>query len=229
MSFSSLESLLKQYSTKSFPILGAAIGSESFCPLDLSVSNTALKNVNISSSKDLESYIWDYMKQHQASVAYGGYLEPRGIYRRSDYFNQNNPETERNIHLGLDLWIEADTPIYAPLSGKLHSFQNNTNYGDYGPTILLEHELEGHVFYTLYGHLSVKSLEGKQVGQKVEKGDLIATLGKAKVNGDYPPHLHFQIIKDLQGKTGDYPGVCNIQELEFYTRNCPDPKLLLKL
>ena len=94
---------------------------------------------------------------------------------------------------------------------------------------MLEHELEGYVFYTLYGHLSVKSLEGKQVGQKVEKGDLIATLGKAEVNGDYPPHLHFQIIKDLQGKTGDYPGVCNIQELEFYTSNCPDPKLLLKL
>ena len=26
----------------------------------------------------------------------------------------------------------------------------------------------------------------------------------AEVNGDYPPHLHFQIINDLQGNFGDF-------------------------
>ena len=78
------------------------------------------------------------MVSNNAKVAYGGYLETRSIYQRSTYFNQENPETERNIHLGVDLWIEAGTPIYAPLEGTLHSFKNNTNYGDYGPTIILK-------------------------------------------------------------------------------------------
>ena len=50
-----------------------------------------------------------------------------------------------------------------------------------------------------------------------------------EVNGDYPPHLHFQIINDLQGNFGDYLGVCSANELDFYKENCPDPNLILKL
>ena len=169
------------------------------------------------------------MKLQNAKVAYGGYLEKRGIYRRSDYFNQEDPETERNIHLGLDLWIEAGTPVFSPLEGHIHSFKNNTNYGDYGPCIILEHYLNGFKFYTLYGHLSFESLIDREVGTIIQRGEQIATLGIPEVNGKYPPHLHFQIIKDLQDYDGDYPGVCNKINLEFYLENCPDPNLLLKL
>lgn len=222
-----LDQFLK--SLKPEPLISSSRSNNSYVPLNLSLNNKELANVDVSSSKNLERFIWNYMAQNRASVAYGGYLEQRGIYRRSDYFNQDNPETERNIHLGLDLWIEADTPIYAPLDAKIHSFQNNTNYGDYGPAIILEHAIDRHIFYTLYGHLSLESLEDKSLGQIVSKGDKIATLGKAEVNGDYPPHLHFQIIKDLQGKTGDYPGVCNALELDFYKENCPNPNFLLNL
>ena len=131
--------------------------------------------------------------------------------------------------MGLDLWIEADTPIYAPLNGTIHSFKNNGNYGDYGPTLILKHLIDQIEFYTLYGHLSLASLEGLNVGIEVKQGEQIATLGTAEVNGDYPPHLHFQIIKDLQNFKGDYPGVSNQLGLEFYTQNCPDPNLLLGL
>jgi hypothetical protein len=41
--------------------------------------------------------------------------------------------------------------------------------------------------------------------------------------------LHFQIINDMQGKKGDYPGVSSKKELAFYKKNCPDPNLLLKI
>ncbi len=197
--------------------------------LDLSVDNTALQTVNVSDADDLERFIWKYMKSNKAKIAYGGYLEKRGIYQRSTYFNQTNLETERNIHLGLDLWIEADTPIYAPLSGTIHSFKNNTNHGDYGPTLILKHHIEGVEFYTLYGHLSLASIEDLDVGVEVTQGTEIAKLGTAEVNGDYPPHLHFQIIKDIQDFSGDYPGVCNQLDLAFYKNNCPNPNLLLKL
>ncbi|MGB5188485.1 MAG: peptidase M23, partial [Robiginitalea sp.] len=51
----------------------------------------------------------------------------------------------------------------------------------------------------------------------------IGRLGSAKENGGYAPHLHFQLIRDLEGFRGDYPGVCALQQLEFYRQNCPDP------
>ena len=231
MSFSSFETFLK--SLNPFPVLGKHISKESYIPLDLSIHNTELKTVDVSSSSDLETYIWQYIKTQNARVAYGGYLEQRGIYQRSDYFNASQTEQsqqeERNIHLGIDLWIEVGSPIYAPLRGEIHSFKNNTNYGDYGPTIILKHHIEDKTFYTLYGHLSLDSIEHLKVGVEVKQGEQIATLGKAEVNGDYPPHLYFQIIKDIQDYTGDYPGVSSAKHLEFYKENCPDANLLLKL
>jgi murein DD-endopeptidase MepM/ murein hydrolase activator NlpD len=81
----------------------------------------------------------------------------------------------------------------------------------------------------LYGHLSLDSLNGKKVGDFVEKGKQIATLGLPPINGDYAPHLHFQIIIDMENKKGDYPGVCSSKTLAFYLQNCPDPNLLLKI
>jgi murein DD-endopeptidase MepM/ murein hydrolase activator NlpD len=205
------------------------ISKNAYVPLDLSIHNKELDSIDVSSSKALEAYIWNHLKSNNARVAFGGYLEQRGIYNRSDYFNTNKLEEERNIHLGLDLWVEAGTEIYAPLVGKIHSFKNNTNYGDYGPTLILEHHIENETFFTLYGHLSLTSIQSLKVRVEVKQGQRIATLGTAEVNGDYAPHLHFQIIRDIQNYKGDYPGVSNQLDLDFYKTNCPDPNLLLKL
>jgi len=221
--------LLANLGNESLFVLDQTILKSDYVALDLSVTNENLKTVDVSSSEKLGNYIDNHIVSNHAKVAFGGYLETRGIYNRSDYFNDQNPETERNIHLGLDLWIAAETPIYAPLDGEIHSFQNNTNFGDYGPTIILKHSIEGVEFYTLYGHLSLTSIENLQVGQQFKKGAQIATLGDVTVNGDYPPHLHFQIIKDMQHYKGDYPGVSSKIDLEFYKENCPDPNLLLCL
>ena len=163
-------------------------------------------------------------------MAYGGYLEKRALYKRSSYFlTEENPLKERNIHIGLDIWAPATTKIIAPLEGIIHSFQNNQNVGDYGPTIILEHQLEDFKFYTLYGHLSIQSIENCQIGNPIEKGDSFASLGDPSVNGDYAPHLHFQLILNLENKQGDYPGVSSAADLNFYQQNCPNPNLLLKI
>lgn len=210
-------------------VLDSNISINDYVPLDLSKSNKDLAAVDVSSSNKLESYINAHITAHKAKVAYGGYIEIRNIYQRSSYFKAANPETERNIHLGLDLWIAAETPIYTPLDAEVHSFKNNTNFGDYGPTIILEHSIDDILFYTLYGHLSLGSIENLKIGQTFKKGEQIATLGDESINGDYAPHLHFQIIKDLQDYKGDYPGVCSKMDLEFYKENCLDPNLILKL
>ncbi len=226
MSPSLFEIVLK--SINAHPLVDPSISSNNYIPIDLSIHNSILQNINSSSSKDLDIYIWNHIKAHNAKIAYGGYLEKRNIYKRSNYFN-NNLNTERNIHIGLDLWIEAGTVIYAPFNGQVHSFKNNTNYGDYGPTLVLRHQIKKITFYTLYGHLSLNSLKDKKVGLKILKGQRIATLGTTEVNGDYPPHLHFQIIKDIQNYFGDYPGVCNTMHLKYYKKNCPNPNLVLHL
>lgn len=227
MPTSPFDSVLQSLDT--FPVLGEAYANDDYVPLDLSVNNPDLQAVNVSSSEDLETYIWNHIKTSKAKIAYGGYIEKRGIYNRSSHFNQQNKETERNIHLGIDLWIEVNTPIYTPLDAELHSFKDNFGFGNYGPTLILKHSIDALEFYTLYGHLSKSSLNEKRVGEKIEKGQQIATLGTAKVNGDYPPHLHFQVIKDIEDYIGDYPGVSNQKDLEFYKTNCPNPNLLLRL
>lgn len=198
-------------------------------PLDLSIKNQELNTVDVSSSKSLGIYIMSQLKKNNATVAYGGYLETRNIYSRSQYFNTEVEDTQRNIHLGLDLWLPVNSPVFTPLDATLHSFNNNQNHGDYGPTIILKHEVDAIEFFTLFGHLSLGSIENLKIGQKFGKGQEIGKLGDDTINGDYPPHLHFQIIKNIGNYHGDYPGVCSKDNLELYRENCLDPDLLLKL
>lgn len=224
-----LKTRLAAFASQNICILDASISKSDYMPIDLSEANKDLQTFDISSSKDWKTYITNYLKERNKKVAFGGYLEKRGIYNRSDYFNNPNPETERNIHIGLDLWIEAGTSVLASFKGEIHSFKDNTNFGDYGPTIILKHEIDGLEFFTLYGHLSRESLKNLKLGAKVKQGETIARLGKADVNGDYAPHLHFQIIIDLEGNVGDYPGVCSQQNLYKFLNNCPNPNILLHL
>lgn len=218
-----LQTLLANHFTQ---VIDQKYGREDFMSLDLSIDNKDLDSVDISSASEMESYIKKLLRKAQKKVAIGGYLEERGIYRRSNHFNDPKEE-ERNIHLGVDLWADAGTSVLSAFDARVHSFQNNTNFGDYGPTIILEHHLKEESFYTLYGHLSLESLQHIHKEKKIQKGEVIGWLGKPEVNGDYAPHLHFQIIQDLQEKNGDYPGVCSKSELNFYQENCIDPNLIL--
>ncbi|WP_417429495.1 peptidoglycan DD-metalloendopeptidase family protein [Halpernia sp.] len=209
-------------------VIDEKINYSDYAAFDLSAKHTDKLNLDLTDANKFEEFVEKHLSENNAKVAFGGYLEKRNLYKRSENFNQENVE-ERNIHIGLDLWIKAGTSVLSALDGKIHSFQNNTAFGDYGPTIILEHEIEDVTFYTLYGHLSLESLEGKMEGQIVTKGQKIAELGKLPINGDYAPHLHFQIIKNIENKKGDYPGVCSLKDLDFYKENCPDPNLLLKI
>tara|TARA_R110000787_G_scaffold32138_17_gene84988 strand:- start:3047 stop:3715 length:669 start_codon:yes stop_codon:yes gene_type:complete len=220
---------LKNYSEHSLIVIDSIISLDDYVSIDISKANVELKNFDISSSKKWTDYIHEYLQKNNAKVAFGGYLEVRDLYNRSTYFKTQSLGKERNIHLGIDLWCSENTNILSVLDGKIHSFKDNRNHGDYGPTIIIEHQLDGESFYSLYGHLSKSSIENLKVGQEVHRGEVIAYLGDASVNGDYAPHLHFQLIKDLQGNFGDYPGVCSLEDLDFYMQNCPDPNMLLKL
>lgn len=209
-------------------VISPEIAYSEYVALDLSVTNSDLQNHKLNTAQDYEVFIQNQLDVNRGKIMFGGYIETRNLYKRSTVFKNSDTE-ERNIHIGLDLWINEQAPIHAALEGKIHSFQNNTALGDYGPTIILEHEINDFKFHTLYGHLSEASLEEKKVGDAIQKGQQIATLGLPPINGDYAPHLHFQIIMDMEGKFGDYPGVCSEKKLSFYKENCPDPNWLLKI
>lgn len=209
-------------------VISPEIEYSEYVALDLSVTNSELQNHTLETAQDYEVFIQNQLDKKNGKIMFGGYIENRNLYKRSTVFKNLDTE-ERNIHIGLDLWINEQATIFAALDGKIHSFQNNTALGDYGPTIILEHQIADVKFHTLYGHVSEASLEGKKVGDVIQKGQQIATLGLPPINGDYAPHLHFQIIIDMEGKFGDYPGVCSENKLPFYKENCPDPNWLLKI
>lgn len=209
-------------------VIDSAIPYSQYTPLDLSVSNLELSKIDIKNAEAFEAYIENYLQKNEAKVAFGGYNEERNLYKRSTIFNDAENE-ERNIHIGMDLWIKAGTTVLAALDGTVHSFDFNAGLGNYGPTIILEHSMENQTFYTLYGHLSLESIENLEIGAIFKKGKPLARLGDTTINGDYAPHLHFQIIKDIKDYSADYPGVCSKKDLEYYLENCPDPNLLLKI
>lgn len=221
-----LENLLKEI--QNVKVIDDSISYTEYIPLDLSVSNIELSKLAIDDATIFEEFIEEKLLKNKAKIAFGGYNEERNLYKRRTVFNDNQTE-ERNIHIGLDLWIKAGTPVLAALDGTVHSFNYNNNLGDYGPTILLKHSIKDQTFYTLYGHLSLESIATIKVGDFFTKGQQLATLGDASVNGNYAPHLHFQIIKDIATNIGDYPGVCSKKDLNYYLENCPDPNLLLKI
>ncbi|POY37623.1 peptidase M23 [Flavobacterium alvei] len=221
-----LETLLLQLN--SIKVIDDTIPYSQYIPLDLSISNLDLSQIDIKNPNDFEIYIETYLKKNNAKVAFGGYNEVRNLYKQSSLFGDGQVN-ERNIHIGMDLWIKAGTPVLAAIDGIVYGFDYNAGKGNYGPTIILKHNLENHFFYTLYGHLSIESIENIEIGSFFKKGQQLATLGDSTVNGGYSPHLHFQIIKNIEDHFSDYPGVCNQKDLKYYLKNCPDPDLLLKI
>ncbi|HNP17634.1 MAG TPA: peptidoglycan DD-metalloendopeptidase family protein [Fulvivirga sp.] len=202
------------------------LSKEPYYIFDLTESNQELMAIDLNDEILFTDYIFKTMKKENAVVGIGKYNENRTIYKRSEVFGG---EESRSLHLGIDIWAKAGTPVYAPLAGHIHSFANNNQHGDYGPTIILEHELGGIIFYSLYGHLSKISLNGITKGQKVTQGEQIALLGDYSENVHWPPHLHFQIISDIGDYIGDFPGVAKPSEAAHWLERCPDPNLILRM
>jgi murein DD-endopeptidase MepM/ murein hydrolase activator NlpD len=209
--------------------------TEKIFPLYLTKDNTELTENIYCDTKKFSAYLDEIKNANDAKFLIGGYNELREIYERSDLFNSENkyhkeksksPEPRR-LHLGIDIWGDAGTPVTAPLGGMIHSFAFNNTFGDYGATIILQHQLSTLNFYTLYGHLSLADIEALRAGQFITCGQTFAHFGEPKENGNWPPHLHFQLIADIRNYHGDYPGVCKYSERKHYLENSPDPNIIL--
>ena len=202
---------------------------EKLLPLDFTENNKELSDEILSDTNKFSDYINSKLATTGCNYGIGGYAEHRPVYSRSKHFDSLLNKEPRRIHLGIDIWGKEDTPVFAPLGGMVHSFAYNDQFGDYGATIVLLHQLDGMPFYTLYGHLSLEDIATLKDGEYISIGQEFAHFGNTKENGNWPPHLHFQVIENMELKRGDYPGVCTITEREKYLSNCTDPDFILNM
>lgn len=167
---------------------------------------------------------------HQAAgIRYGLglYGENRTVYATPQFADAASPE-RRTVHLGIDVFAPAGTPVHAPLRGRVHRLGYNADPLDYGHTLILEHDLGGIRFFTLYGHLAA-TLPGLHPTGQVEPGQIIAHLGDWPENGGWAPHLHVQIITDLLATDGNFFGVGHASLMDLWSEISPDANLLMRL
>jgi murein DD-endopeptidase MepM/ murein hydrolase activator NlpD len=229
MSQQPLIQVLLQHSQDFHPVIPFDAAKEKLLLFDFTKNNAEIFDELISDTQKFTNYVNQKLKSGGAKYGIGGYNEYRELYRRSRVFDPPGGDEPRRLHIGIDIWGKPYTPVMSPLDAIIHSFAFNNNYGDYGATIILTHNLDGCSFHTLYGHVSLNSIKNLREGGNVKKGDVIAEFGIPMENGQWPPHLHFQLIKDIGEWKGDYPGVCKYSEREKFLENCPDPDLILQM
>lgn len=236
---SKLENVLLKNQSDFRSVVDFNAGTDKLLQLDFTAANKELSPSLLADTNLFSHYINAKLTAAGARYGIGGYNEDRILYKRSNHFETmgaqitnleaDSKKASRSVHLGIDIWGPAGTKVFVPIGGTVHSFASNDNFGDYGATIILQHQLETVVFHTLYGHLSLADLVNIKEGKYISRGELLAHFGEPKENGDWPPHLHFQVIEDMRISKGDYPGVCTFNEREKYVKNCPDADFILNM
>ena len=192
-----------------------------------------LNPFKFSSVVDLPSHyeVYDFSKSYDPNrklsspFGVGKYNEERpGMYHHQQFSNT------RNIHMGIDIGAPIGTPIKNFYEGNLLYLANNKSHGDYGYTLVIRYNLslQGQLktLYALYGHLSAKSFDNKEIGMVFKKGDILAWVGKKSENGGWNPHLHFQ-LSWIDPLKADMPGVVSEIEREKALKIYPDPRIVL--
>ncbi len=197
--------------------------------IDLSVATKFIEPSEVGDLEIFQYKIERLQKKFPDKILAGGYLEPRAIYTTDKYGKKGNSGNEnRTIHIGLDFWLPAQTPVHAILDGEVVIAINDAGEKEYGGLVVLKHKTKDFEFFTLYGHNSVKSATKHSIGDKIKKGDKISELGNYPENGNWPPHLHFQVILSMMDFKIDFPGVMYYNQIEIWKEICPDPNLLFK-
>ena len=223
-----LEHELRSLQQDVHPIVPFDPARDKLVSIDLDINNPALDESITGDLANFSSWINEQLSRASARYGTGGYNEHRGVYAPSSVFDGTAGGEPRRLHLGIDIWGQHGTAVMAPLDGIVHSFAFNNRAGDYGGTIILAHRVGQLHFHTLYGHLSLASLGNLQEGAVIRGGDIVGSFGIPRENGGWPPHLHFQVITDMKGWKGDYPGVCKFSERAAWLENSPDPAPLIR-
>ena len=56
-------------------------------------------------------------------------------------------------------------------------------------------------------HVAEPQPAGSAVKQMMISGERLCKVGSPPTNGNWPPHVHFEIIMDMLGRDGEFPGM----------------------
>lgn len=118
----------------------------------------------------------------------------------SPFGNRRSPFTrEMEHHSGIDLAAPVETPVYAAADGVVafageYPLGRSAVWWRHGNLVMVEHAAG---FVTIYGHN--QHIHVRQ-GQRVRRGDLLATVGKTGWSPN--PHLHYEVRR--KGADGVY-------------------------
>lgn len=207
-----------------YPLFGRD-NSELPLYVDLSISNSTVDDICAQhTQKEFNDYIQAELHKHNKRRAVSGYLENRTSLLRK--YHQMVSEN-RVYHLGVDVTGSPGSEIYAPLSGEVIESFYEEGDGNYGGLAVMKHEVNSCAFYSLYGHLNVKSLP--KVGSVIEKGEMIGKIGDFKENGNWFHHVHLQVFTEKGYKEGWInKGYCSGNDLVNIDQFCPNPVFLLR-
>ena len=135
-----LAELLERHSDDFVPMFDPPLNRNNTIAIDLSTANREFDG--------MDNFEWDHAIEEKiatagAVAAVGGYLEKRSVYENTPTFEN---EADRNVHIGVDIFIPTGTAIHAPLAGEIYCLANRQEVGDYGPVIILRHQLTASVF-----------------------------------------------------------------------------------
>lgn len=119
-------------------------------------------------------------------------------------FYHNTTLDKYYLHTGIDFAGETGDEVYAALDGTVESITTDPLL--MGTTITIAHENGLKTVYTF-----VEAADGLEVGETVEKGDVIATVAEA-MGQEYKDgaHLHFEVF--LNGEAVDPETYLEISE-----------------
>jgi 4-aminobutyrate aminotransferase-like enzyme/Ser/Thr protein kinase RdoA (MazF antagonist)/murein DD-endopeptidase MepM/ murein hydrolase activator NlpD len=213
------------------PLTGHDLRVAPVLGLDLSAGSPLVaSNPAENAAEPFARRVFAAMRDAGAEIGVGGYDEARVIYATDGFASGAVTEERRTVHIGIDITLPAGSPLYAPLEGVVHGFEDARARLDYGPVIILRHDIPGDrplAFYTLYGHLDRQSIEDLSIGRRVTAGERFAAIGAAPENGDWWPHVHFQIITDMLDVPCNFNGVAPASQRGTWLSLSPDPNLLL--
>jgi 4-aminobutyrate aminotransferase-like enzyme/Ser/Thr protein kinase RdoA (MazF antagonist)/murein DD-endopeptidase MepM/ murein hydrolase activator NlpD len=222
---------LRTKAGRAAPLTGQDLGATRVLGVDMSAGSTLIASHPADNAAGpLARRVFAAMRDAGAAIGVGGYDEARVIYGADAFGAGAVTDERRTVHIGLDLTLPPGSPLYAPLDGVVHGFEDAAARLDYGPVIVLRHETAGDepvTFYTLYGHLERRSLEGLYPGKPFKAGERFAAVGAPPDNGDWWPHVHVQIITDMLDVPCNFNGVAPASQRSTWLSLSPDPNLIL--